>query len=164
MLTDRCQSCWEKINRLEEVKFKLVLDLNDKKEAIDLDKDMLTLDKNCANISYKPDALRISKRSIPYQTWVEHSRYIKLLVDNELADTSKVRESLFIVRERAKNDLKAQRDTTDYVLRKRIYETQRARNELEWQQLKVNYKQPSTYLLIFTRYPNVFLSKVDREQ
>lgn len=41
------------------------------------------------------------------------------------------------MRERATNDMRAQRDHVDFTLRKRIYETQRARNELEWQQLKM---------------------------
>lgn len=62
MLIERCQATWEKINRLEEVRFKLNLDINDKAESIELDKDQLTLDKNCANISYKTDPLRIVKK------------------------------------------------------------------------------------------------------
>lgn len=62
MLIDRCQNTWEKINKLEVVKFKLMLDLNDKKEALQIDKDMLSLDKNCANITYKTDPLKTPKR------------------------------------------------------------------------------------------------------
>lgn len=75
--------------------------------------------------------------SVPYETWLEHSRYIKILADNELADTYKLREALFVCREKARNDMRAQRDSTDFTLRKRIYETQKSRNELQWQQLKV---------------------------
>lgn len=137
LLVERCQAAWEKINRLQEVRFKLQLDINDKSEALEIDKDQLTLDKNCANISYKIDPMRIPKNSIPYEGWLEHSRYTKLLADNELADTYKLREALFVVRERARNDMLAQRDRVDFILRKRIYETQRARNELEWQMLKM---------------------------
>lgn len=48
-----------------------------------------------------------------------------------------MREALFVVRERARNDMLAQRDRVDFTLRKRIYETQRSRNELEWQLLKM---------------------------
>jgi len=62
MLIDRCQDAWEKINKLNEVRFKLNLDINDKHEAIEIDKDQLTLDKNCANISFKTDPLRIVKK------------------------------------------------------------------------------------------------------
>lgn len=75
--------------------------------------------------------------SIPYETWLEHSRYTKLLADTELADTYKLREALFVVRERARNDMRAQRDCVDFTLRKRIYQTQRGRNELEWQLMKM---------------------------
>lgn len=62
MLIDRCQSAWEKINKLEVVKFKLQLDLKDKNEALQIDKDMLSLDKDCANITYKTDSLKTPKR------------------------------------------------------------------------------------------------------
>lgn len=48
-----------------------------------------------------------------------------------------MRESLFVSREKARNILTAQQERTEHTLRKRIFETQRARNELEWQQLKV---------------------------
>lgn len=154
MLMDRCQATWEKINKLEQVLFRLNLEINDKSEAIEIDKDQLTLDKNCANITFKTDALRTVKKyldlfyfltyyfkflfsSVPYETWMEHTQQIKLMVDNELADTNKFKEALFVVRNRGRNDLLAQRDCVDFTLRKRIYETQKARNELEWQQLKM---------------------------
>jgi len=137
LLVDRCQAAWEKINRLEEVRFKLQLDINDKMESIAIDKDQLTLDRTCANISYKTDPLRIPKNAIPYDTWLEASKYTKLLADGELADTAKLREGLFIIRERARNNVLGQRDRVDFTLRKRIFETQRARNELEWQLKKM---------------------------
>lgn len=75
--------------------------------------------------------------STSYESWGDHCRYIKLLADNELADTYKLREALFVSRERARNDMRAQRDCVDFTLRKRIFETQKSRNELQWQQLKV---------------------------
>lgn len=75
--------------------------------------------------------------AIPYETWLQNSKYTKLLADNELADTDKLREALFVMRERARNDMRAQRDRVDFTLRKRIYETQKSRNELEWQLVKM---------------------------
>lgn len=68
---------------------------------------------------------------------MEHCRYIKKLGDNELSDVYNFREVMNVMRERARNDIKAQQDVTDFSLRKRIYQTQKARNELEWQKLKV---------------------------
>lgn len=65
---------------------------------------------------------------------------MKLLADNELEDTYAMRESLFVCREKARNILNAQQERTEHTIRKRIFETQRARNELEWQLLKVRFE------------------------
>lgn len=62
---------------------------------------------------------------------------MKQLADNELEDTYAMRESLFVCREKARNILHAQQDRTEHTIRKRLFETQRGRNELEWQMLKV---------------------------
>lgn len=78
--------------------------------------------------------------SISYEAWLEHCRYTKTFADNELSDLFSFRETMNVMRERARNDIKAQQDVTDFSLRKRIYQTQKARNELEWQKLKVTFK------------------------
>lgn len=44
---------------------------------------------------------------------------------------------MFSLREKSRNDLQSQHDSTDYALRHRIYETQREKNELQWQHQKV---------------------------
>ncbi|CAH0399231.1 unnamed protein product [Chilo suppressalis] len=137
MLIDRCQWAWEKINKLEVVKFKLQLDLNDKNEALQIDKDMLNLDKECANITYKTDSLKNPKRMITYEQWLNKCEATKQMAIEELQDTLRLRESLFVARGRARNALRAQTDVTNYMLRRRIYDTQRARNELQWQKMKM---------------------------
>ncbi|XP_026318614.1 tektin-B1-like [Hyposmocoma kahamanoa] len=137
LLIDRCQSTWEKINRLESVKFKLQLDLNDKTEALTIDKNMLSLDKDCANITYKTDSLKTPKRMITGEQWLQKVEANRQMAQDELQDTLRLRESLFVARERARNTLRAQTDVTNYMLRRRIYETQRARNELDWQKMKM---------------------------
>lgn len=58
--------------------------------------------------------------------------------DNELSDCYNFRENMRVARECAWNEIRAQQDATDYTLRKRIYQTQKARNEQEWQKLKVS--------------------------
>lgn len=55
------QAAWEKLNRLEEVKFQIQLEVEDKDETIKIEKENLNLDRTCANISYKPNALRTPK-------------------------------------------------------------------------------------------------------
>ncbi|XP_053605819.1 tektin-B1 [Plodia interpunctella] len=137
MLIDRCQSAWEKINKLEVVKFKLQLDLNDKNEALQIDKDMLSLDKDCANITYKTNSLKTPPRMITNEQWYEKCEATKKMALDELADTLRLREALFVARGRARNALRAQTDVTNYMMRRRIYDTQRARNELQWQKMKM---------------------------
>lgn len=55
-----------------------------------------------------------------------------------MESSCRMRESLFVARERIKNSLESQQELSDHTLRKRIFDTQRARNEFEWQIIKVN--------------------------
>lgn len=86
---------------------------------------------------------------------MEYTKFLKALADKELEDAYgennllsantysilfhfiAMRESLFVSREKARNILAAQHDRTEHTLRKRIFESQRSRNEMEWQQLKI---------------------------
>lgn len=55
-----------------------------------------------------------------------------------MESSTRMRESLFVARERTKNSLESQQELTEHTLRKRIFDTQRARNEFEWQIIKVS--------------------------
>lgn len=76
-------------------------------------------------------------RMISYDTWMEHCNFLKLKSENELNSSQKLRESMYVPRERARMDLQGQNDATNFSLRKRIYEIQRIKNELDWQRLNV---------------------------
>lgn len=77
--------------------------------------------------------------SCTYKGWFEYTTNLKKLADTELEDAYAMREALFVTREKARNILGAQQERTEHTIRKRIFETQRARNELEYQQMKVIY-------------------------
>lgn len=62
VLKDQCHAAWEKINRLNELKFKLNMEIDNKREAEIIDNTQMKLNKYCANITYKPDPLRIPKK------------------------------------------------------------------------------------------------------
>ncbi|KAH8354958.1 hypothetical protein KR093_002910 [Drosophila rubida] len=143
LLAERCQNAWAKLTRLEEVRFKIGMEIENKVEAVDLDNVQLAMDRNSAGISYKPDPMRNPKSSCSYDTWLEHVKAIKQLAENELADTSAIREALFVCREKARNMLQAQQERAEHCIRKRIFETQRARNELEYQKLKMKEEMES---------------------
>lgn len=76
--------------------------------------------------------------SITYEIWLDRCQRLQMLADKELSDSYTFREAMRVMKECARNDIKAQQDATDYTLRKRIYQTQKARNEMEWQKLKVS--------------------------
>lgn len=56
-----------------------------------------------------------------------------------MENSCRMRESLFVAREKTKNSLESQQELTEHTLRKRIFDTQRARNEFEWQIIKVKF-------------------------
>lgn len=62
LFVDRLQATWEKINKIEELRFKINLEISDKFEASEIDREQLNLDKNCANITFKIDPQRIVKK------------------------------------------------------------------------------------------------------
>ncbi|XP_017867100.1 PREDICTED: tektin-B1 [Drosophila arizonae] len=150
LLADRCQKAWEKLSRLEDIRYKIGMEIENKVEAVELDFLQLALDRYSSSLSYKPDPLRNPQSSCSYDAWLSHVKHMKQLAEDELADTSSIREALFACREKARNMLHAQEDRAEHTIRKRIFETQRARNELEWQKLKMKDEMDSTVCEIKT--------------
>uniref|UniRef100_A0AAG5DAC8 Tektin n=1 Tax=Anopheles atroparvus TaxID=41427 RepID=A0AAG5DAC8_ANOAO len=150
LLRDQNQAAWEQLNRLQEVKFKLELDLNDKDEAQAIDSHQLQVDKHCGDVTFKTDPTRVPRDSCTYGNWLEYCEELVALAENALSDSFSIRESLFATREKARNILRAQQDRTAHTLRKRIFETQRARNELEYQLGKMKEEMDKCLLEIET--------------
>lgn len=122
------------------MRFKLKIDIDDKREAEDIDSEQMALNKDCSSITYKVDPLRVPRNACTYNGWLENCKELKLLTDKELKESYAVRESLFVAREKTKNLLYAQQEKTEHTIRRRIFETQRQRNELQWQKNKVGKK------------------------
>lgn len=76
--------------------------------------------------------------SCTYDGWLEHTEQMQTIANNEMESSCLMRESLFVAREKIKNSLKSQQEISEYTLRKRIFDTQRIRNEFEWNIIKVN--------------------------
>lgn len=60
-----------------------------------------------------------------------------MTVENGINDSCRLRESLFIAREKVKNSLQNQHEFTEHTLRKIIFDIRCACNEFEWQITKV---------------------------
>jgi len=77
-------------------------------------------------------------RSTTPQQWEDFSRYNKDRADAEMASSRRLREANHHVIQQTDNDLAAQQAATDYVLRKRVHELERALDELRWQKQQVS--------------------------
>lgn len=62
MLSDQCQSAWDKLNRLLEAKGKLHIEIIHKDEARLCDYQQRELNENCSNVTFKTDPMRNPKK------------------------------------------------------------------------------------------------------
>lgn len=56
-----------------------------------------------------------------------------------MTESKTLRETMFRTRETARNQMHAQCQQVELVMRRRVFDIQRARNEMEWQKYKVQY-------------------------
>lgn len=132
-LKQRCEESWDCLAKLEEIREIVDLDLKDKNEALDIDMQQLDLSENSANISHKPDATRVPKGTVQPETWYTYSENNKMLAEQAMAESQRLREAIFHSIEQTSNDLRVQQDATNFDFRKRHYEMKRAKEELEYQ-------------------------------
>ncbi|XP_025200186.1 tektin-2-like [Melanaphis sacchari] len=132
-IAEICQKAWEQINNLEELQMNIIKDIENKNNTIKIDSELLKMKKDSTNISLKPDSLRIPKDLYTYENWLQQCNNLMQTIENELLRSEKMRETMFLLRHRILSDMIALNDKVDFGLRKRIYETERAKYELEWQ-------------------------------
>jgi len=64
LLTGMCYNAWVQLNKLREAQIKLQLDIDNKKDAVAIDRGNLETTKGSAGTSYMPDPLRKPKRFV----------------------------------------------------------------------------------------------------
>lgn len=62
------------------------------------------------------------------------------IADQLMSESRTLRETMFKAKELARNQMYAQCQYVEMMLRRRVYDIQRARNEMEWQKRKVSVK------------------------
>lgn len=62
LLKERCQNAWIKLQRLEDVRFKILQELKNKKDTVDTDNRLLALNKLSTDVSLKLEPLRNPRR------------------------------------------------------------------------------------------------------
>ncbi|CAH1773590.1 unnamed protein product [Owenia fusiformis] len=124
---------FEQLCLLQEARQQILADLQDKNIALGIDVDQYNLTEESPGISYKPNPTRVPKGSTTPQQWEDFSRYNKERADAEMKASQRLREATHHTLHQTDNDQEAQKQATEYDLRKRIHEFERAKDELEWQ-------------------------------
>ncbi|TDG49330.1 hypothetical protein AWZ03_004198 [Drosophila navojoa] len=137
LLARLIHKAWEKLARLDVVRYKVEEELKNKMETIEIDSAQRSLTCKSNAISFKLDALRNPKESCSYENWLESIKQLKQMVDNEVEETVGIRESLYVCRNKALSMLKGQDQCTEFYIRNRVFQTQQAFNELNWQRSKL---------------------------
>lgn len=132
-LQQKIDESFEQMCRLQEARQQVLADLQDKNVAMEIDIDQYNLTENSPSISYKPDPCRIPKGSTTPQQWEDYSRYNKERAEAEMDSSRRLREAIHHTIHQTDNDLAAQHKATDYALRKRVHEFEKAIDELNWQ-------------------------------
>uniref|UniRef100_A0A3P9MCW6 Tektin n=1 Tax=Oryzias latipes TaxID=8090 RepID=A0A3P9MCW6_ORYLA len=117
---------------LQEARHQLTGDLQNKMEALDIDKSCLTLTITSPNISMKTNSTRIPSASTP-QEWVQLSNHNVVQAEEAMRVSQQMREDMSLSRAQLQNELEAERRATEFALRKRSHHEEQARDELQWQ-------------------------------
>ena len=132
-LQQKIDESFEQLCVLQEARQQILADLQDKNIAHDIDVEQYNLTENSPNISYKPNPCRVPKGSTTPQQWEDFSRYNKERAEAEMDNSRRLREATHHTLQQTDNDLRSQNTATDYALRKRTHEFERAIDELGWQ-------------------------------
>ncbi|XP_050351742.1 tektin-B1-like [Nymphalis io] len=147
VLTDVCHMGWEKIKDLTNVLCRLEREIQNKDDALVLEYHVKDLNRDSSDISYKLDPTRIPPDSMTEESYIHCIENTVKIAEQLMKESKDLREIMFKSREQARNQMYAQSQQVEMIMRRRIYDIQRARNEMEWQ----NYKLEAN------------LQKVDRE-
>ncbi|KGL83756.1 Tektin-2, partial [Tinamus guttatus] len=124
----------QRVNLLQEARQQLSLDQRGKVEALDIDRVCLSLSVNAPNISFKVNPTRVPDGSTSLQEWDDYSQRNKEHAEAEMKASNELREAIALTIAQTNNELEAQRVATEFALRKRIRDLEKAYDELKWQE------------------------------
>ena len=82
-------------------------------------------------------SLFFKNRSVTPQQWLAFSKYNKDRSDAEMETSKRLRENIQQLIAQSNSDMDSQKNSTEYAMRKRIHETEQAKDELSWQKKNV---------------------------
>ncbi|NXJ88797.1 TEKT2 protein, partial [Corythaixoides concolor] len=133
-LQQRVNEAFEQLCLLQEARQQLSCDHRCKMEALEVDRACLSLNVNSPNISFKVNPTRVPDGSTALAEWEQKSRCNKERAEAEIKTSTKLREATLLAIAQTDNELEVQRVATEFALRKRIRDLERAYDELKWQE------------------------------
>ncbi|NWX93539.1 TEKT2 protein, partial [Nothoprocta pentlandii] len=133
-LQQRVNEAFEQLCLLQEARQQLSLDHRGKMEALEIDRVCLSLNVNSPNISFKVNPTRVPDGSTSLQEWDDYSQRNKDRAEAEMKASNELREAIALTIAQTNNELEAQRVVTEFALRKRIRDLEKAYDELKWQE------------------------------
>ncbi|NXK27622.1 TEKT2 protein, partial [Arenaria interpres] len=133
-LQQKVHEAFEQLCLLQEARQQLSSDHRDKVEALDIDRNCLSLSVNSPNISFKVNPTRVPNGSVTSDAWERYSQCNKERAEAEMKASILLREATLLAIAQTNNELEAQRVATEFALRKRIRDLDRAYDELKWQE------------------------------
>uniref|UniRef100_A0A3P9IYJ6 Tektin n=1 Tax=Oryzias latipes TaxID=8090 RepID=A0A3P9IYJ6_ORYLA len=132
-LQQHIDEAFQQLCVLQEARHQLTGDLQNKMEALDIDKSCLTLTITSPNISLKTNPTRIPSGSSTPQEWVQLSNHNVVQAEEAMRVSQQMREDMSLSRAKLQNELEVERRATEFALRKRSHHEEQARDELQWQ-------------------------------
>lgn len=132
-LEDKVAKAFEQLCLLKEARNNIQRDLEDKQVSLGIGVHNEQLNQQAPGISYKPDNERIDPGTGTAAQSIAQSNYNRQRAEAELAASQKLREDIQACLMQAENDIVAQQNATEFAFRRRLHETSRAKDELEWQ-------------------------------
>ncbi|KAL0871609.1 hypothetical protein ABMA27_004139 [Loxostege sticticalis] len=137
VLTDACHMGWEKLKELSNAYCRLEREIQNKDDALMLEYHVRDLTRDSADISYKLDATRIPPDTMSEESYVSCIENTIKIAEQLMSESKTLRATMFKAREQARNQMYAQSQQVEMIMRRRVYDQQRARNEMEWQKYKL---------------------------
>ncbi|KAJ0178067.1 hypothetical protein K1T71_005890 [Dendrolimus kikuchii] len=137
VLSDVCHMGWEKLKELTNVFCRLEREIQNKDDALNLEYHVKDLDRESVGISFKLDPTRVPADSMTEESYVHCIENTVKIAEQLMSESKALRETMFKSREQARNQMYAQCQLVEMIMRRRVFDIQRARNEMEWQKYKL---------------------------
>ncbi|XP_064204867.1 tektin-2 isoform X1 [Anguilla rostrata] len=132
-LQHRISKAFEQICLLQEARHQLTCDIQNKMDALDVDGTSLLLTETSRDISLKPNPMRMLPGFTSPQQWELFSRSNVSRAREEMQASQQLRGDMKLTKAQVLIELQAQHMATDFALRKRAHQLERACDEMAWQ-------------------------------